>query len=110
MPTWLGRRSADEVLGQPKIVLRIGINLGNVIIEGDDVYGDGVNIARGRHLRFLDRQRKHRQSNRRPFPKRRRHYRQGYQPADPNLEMAPSRQTVSEKIVRCDTLRSREGF
>jgi TolB-like protein len=31
---------------QPTIVLRIGINLGDVIIEGDDIYGDdGVNIA-----------------------------------------------------------------
>ena len=30
---------------QPRIVLRIGINLGDVIIEGDDIYGDGVNIA-----------------------------------------------------------------
>lgn len=28
-----------------RIVLRIGINLGDIIIEGDDVYGDGVNIA-----------------------------------------------------------------
>jgi adenylate cyclase len=27
------------------IRLRIGINLGDVIIEGDDIYGDGVNIA-----------------------------------------------------------------
>ncbi|MEX0852870.1 MAG: adenylate/guanylate cyclase domain-containing protein [Bauldia sp.] len=27
------------------IVLRIGINLGDVIIDGDDLYGDGVNIA-----------------------------------------------------------------
>jgi adenylate cyclase len=35
----------DESLLQPKIVLRIGINLGDVIIEGDDIYGDGVNIA-----------------------------------------------------------------
>jgi adenylate cyclase len=35
----------DESLHQPKIVLRIGINLGDVIIEGDDIYGDGVNIA-----------------------------------------------------------------
>jgi adenylate cyclase len=27
------------------IKLRIGINLGDVIVEGDDIYGDGVNIA-----------------------------------------------------------------
>ena len=27
------------------IKLRIGINLGDVILEGDDVYGDGVNVA-----------------------------------------------------------------
>ncbi len=27
------------------ITLRIGINLGDVIIEGDDIYGDGVNVA-----------------------------------------------------------------
>jgi hypothetical protein len=29
----------------PHIVLRIGINLGDVIVEGDDIYGDGVSIA-----------------------------------------------------------------
>jgi adenylate cyclase len=34
-----------EALAPSKIVLRIGINLGDVIIEGDDIYGDGVNIA-----------------------------------------------------------------
>ena len=28
-----------------KIVLRIGINLGDVVIDGDDLYGDGVNVA-----------------------------------------------------------------
>jgi adenylate cyclase len=27
------------------IVLRIGVNLGDVIMEGEDIYGDGVNIA-----------------------------------------------------------------
>jgi len=27
------------------IRLRIGINLGDIIIEGDDIYGDGVNVA-----------------------------------------------------------------
>jgi adenylate cyclase len=35
----------DKSASQPTIVLRIGINLGDVIIEGDDIYGDGVNIA-----------------------------------------------------------------
>jgi TolB-like protein/class 3 adenylate cyclase/Tfp pilus assembly protein PilF len=28
-----------------RIVFRVGINLGDIIIEGDDIYGDGVNIA-----------------------------------------------------------------
>ena len=28
-----------------QIVLRIGVNLGDVIVEGDDLYGDGVNLA-----------------------------------------------------------------
>ncbi len=36
---------ADNGAGGPGIVLRIGINLGDVIIEGDDIYGDGVNVA-----------------------------------------------------------------
>jgi len=28
-----------------RIVLRIGVNLGDVMVEGDDLYGDGVNVA-----------------------------------------------------------------
>jgi adenylate cyclase len=38
---------ADRNRTQPddRIEFRIGINLGDVIIEGDDIYGDGVNIA-----------------------------------------------------------------
>lgn len=28
-----------------RLVLRIGVNLGDIIIDGDDIYGDGVNIA-----------------------------------------------------------------
>ena len=35
----------DAIVRQPAIVLRIGINLGDVIVENDDLYGDGVNIA-----------------------------------------------------------------
>jgi adenylate cyclase len=35
----------DALPEDSRISLRIGINLGDVIIDGDDVYGDGVNIA-----------------------------------------------------------------
>jgi adenylate cyclase len=34
-----------EVSEDKRIALRIGVNLGDVIIDGDDIYGDGVNIA-----------------------------------------------------------------
>jgi adenylate cyclase len=33
------------VAADSRIELRIGINLGDVIVEGDDLYGDGINIA-----------------------------------------------------------------
>jgi TolB-like protein len=29
----------------PNIVFRIGINVGDIIIDGDDIFGDGVNVA-----------------------------------------------------------------
>ena len=40
-----GAKRPDQSTSQPPIVLRVGINLGDVIIEGGDIYGDGVNIA-----------------------------------------------------------------
>jgi adenylate cyclase len=40
-----GAALPDATARQPTILLRIGINLGDVIIENDDIYGDGVNIA-----------------------------------------------------------------
>lgn len=36
------QRQEDD---KPGITLRIGINVGDVIIEGSDIYGDGVNVA-----------------------------------------------------------------
>ena len=37
-------RNADEPESK-RMVYRIGVNLGDVLIEGDDILGDGVNIA-----------------------------------------------------------------
>ncbi len=34
-----------EIPEDQRITFRIGVNLGDVIIDGDDIYGDGVNIA-----------------------------------------------------------------
>ena len=35
----------DGVADDRRMELRIGINFGDVVVEGDDPYGDGVNIA-----------------------------------------------------------------
>lgn len=35
----------DGVPQERRMLLRIGINLGDILIEGDDILGDGVNIA-----------------------------------------------------------------
>src|SRR5437899_234457 len=34
-----------EVPDERQIRFRIGVNLGDVIVEGDDIFGDGVNVA-----------------------------------------------------------------
>jgi adenylate cyclase len=34
-----------EVPTEKRIQFRVGINLGDIIIDGDDIYGDGVNVA-----------------------------------------------------------------
>ena len=41
--TGVAERQAEPA--EQRIALRIGINIGDVIIEGDDIYGDGVNVA-----------------------------------------------------------------
>ena len=38
-----GRNAA--VAEERRIVYRIGLNIGDIIVEGDDIYGDGVNVA-----------------------------------------------------------------
>lgn len=42
--TAVGVRMAD-VPEDSRIAFRIGVNLGDIIIDGDDIFGDGVNIA-----------------------------------------------------------------
>jgi adenylate cyclase len=39
----LGRNA--DIAEDKRIVFRIGINIGDIIIEGNDIFGDGVNIA-----------------------------------------------------------------
>ena len=38
-------RARGAIPEDRRIAFRIGINIGDVIIEGDDIYGDGVNVA-----------------------------------------------------------------
>jgi adenylate cyclase len=40
----MAERNAD-LPEERRIAFRIGINLGDVIVEGDDIYGGGVNVA-----------------------------------------------------------------
>src|SRR6201993_5230328 len=40
----MARRNADVPVDR-RMLFRIGINLGDVLIEGDDILGDGVNVA-----------------------------------------------------------------
>jgi adenylate cyclase len=42
--TGMRERNA-ELPAEKRMLLRIGINIGEVIIDGDDIFGDGVNIA-----------------------------------------------------------------
>jgi TolB-like protein/Flp pilus assembly protein TadD len=40
--TQMAERNGDAAL---KIMFRVGINIGDIIIDGDDILGDGVNVA-----------------------------------------------------------------
>src|SRR5262245_363493 len=42
--TAMGAKTTD-VSEDRRIAFRIGINLGDIIVEGDDIFGDGVNVA-----------------------------------------------------------------
>ena len=35
----------DQLSDEGKTMFRIGINLGDIMVEGDNLYGDGVNVA-----------------------------------------------------------------
>ena len=34
-----------EMQAQPQVPLRIGIHVGDIVVDGDTIYGDGVNLA-----------------------------------------------------------------
>ena len=38
-------RRETDLPDERRIRLRIGVNLGDIIVEGSDIYGDGVNVA-----------------------------------------------------------------
>jgi len=42
---WQGRMAERDEPAPGRIEWRIGVNLGDVIIDGEDIFGDGVNIA-----------------------------------------------------------------
>jgi adenylate cyclase len=44
MQRGMAERNAGAAIGE-RVEFRVGINLGDVIVEGDDIYGDGVNVA-----------------------------------------------------------------
>src|SRR5947208_15152702 len=35
----------EEIPADQRVEFRVGINVGNVVVEGDDLLGDGVNVA-----------------------------------------------------------------
>jgi class 3 adenylate cyclase len=44
VPTVMAERN-EEVPVDRRMLLRIGVNLGDILIEGDDILGDGVSVA-----------------------------------------------------------------
>ena len=89
-----------------RILYRIGVNLGDVLIEGDDILGDGVNIAArlegicepggvldlGRRLRTRARQ------DRRELCRSRREGSQEYRAAGPGLCGQRSAERVARRL------------
>src|SRR5215468_7044006 len=39
------KKMAEPSIEGPSIQFRVGINIGDIIIDGDDIFGDGVNVA-----------------------------------------------------------------
>src|SRR3974390_863944 len=39
------QKVADKTGEGPRIQFRVGINIGDIIVDGDDIFGDGVNVA-----------------------------------------------------------------
>jgi len=41
----MARRQAGKPPPHPQVQFRIGVNIGDIIVDGDDIYGNGVNLA-----------------------------------------------------------------
>ena len=65
----MGKRNADLPENR-RMLFRIGVNLGDIVEEGDRIYGDGVNILSQNYLRIgdMDKARWHAQEGLRQNP------------------------------------------
>ncbi len=38
-------QAEPQIAKERRVIFRIGVNLGDIMVDGDDIYGDGVNVA-----------------------------------------------------------------
>ncbi len=47
------KRENEKVPPERRMEFRIGVNLGDVMVDGAQIYGDGVNVDGAKHHRFF---------------------------------------------------------